>query len=461
MSMSRPQTLQSLSMGLVLCDFSYYTIAPKMNKHSTRVDTFFPQLFLFCADHDLFDQKEKDCSHFELDISHMAIRQHHIGVSASLQRCAWTFLHCLTLAPGSEQSGFGCKRFGSPSSGHQSGEKKQKHDQKHNFNNSDKDKRGNKGNGQGPGKKKRGFGTERPHVKKFACLFHKYDPGKYESCARYNFTKWDHVLQHLKRIHLLEGEHCPTCRAIFSGEDAETDKNHHIRDDTCQEKTAIETGLLIEDEYNGLTGLGQGSHEEKWLRAWGKLFDGFQPPDTPYLDTLELLLEARCNALQGELPRLLQSFCGTSVEDDRISYMTNAILRLIRNPTSLSQQEKSSNDPSSSSSRLLPSQDDTNVIQILESSHPIQNTIEPVGPAADDDNEGLLHLCDPPAESVHTAFNEPGMGELDQQIPAVSLLEQSPSMETTFYDLDEYADMFINFPGETELLEELEGGGMS
>ncbi|KAF9768228.1 hypothetical protein IL306_014495 [Fusarium sp. DS 682] len=447
-----------------------------MNKLPIRLNSICARLLLFEADHNSFHQREKDRSHFTTALDESTTIQHNdsgasgtskvnLTISGSLEHCIWPFLHRLTLSPGSEQSGFGCKRLGSPGAGKQSGEKKQKPGQGNHGNNPGKDKKGIKGNGQGPGRKKRGFGPEKPNGRRLACLFYKYDPGEYECCAGYNLTKWDHVLQHLKRIHLLEEEHCSECRTEFYGEDAETNKDQHIREATCQKRTAIETGLLIEAEYNDLTGLGQGSHEEKWFRAWDKLFRGYQPPDTPFLETPESLLEARCNMLQVELPGLLQSFVrDTSSDSDRISNMTNAILRLIRNPTSESRslgQEENLNEPSPLSSRLLLSGDDINARQDLEPSQPIQHTSEPLWPIVDDMNQDLPDFFDPTTVLIYPTLNQTGLDELNQQSLGIPLLGQSGRMGTAFYNVDQDPDSYINFSGEAELFKNPNGNGTS
>ncbi|KAH6969248.1 hypothetical protein DER45DRAFT_548868 [Fusarium avenaceum] len=141
-------------------------------------------------------------------------------------------------------------------------------------------------------------------AKLLACLFQKFDPIRYDECSRYRLSSWDRVLQHLKRRHLLRGEYCPTCRKEFQGRDAEDNKNEHIRGG-CLPTTAVETGRLLQEEYDNLTGVGPGDQVTKWFKGWAILFRGYPEPPSPFAQTL---LEANCDVTRGRLPEIVQSF---------------------------------------------------------------------------------------------------------------------------------------------------------
>ncbi|KAF4944689.1 hypothetical protein FGADI_12511 [Fusarium gaditjirri] len=353
------QTHQRFSVGLMLQDSNCYSIAPKQRKLQAKLEIFLQHLCVlslyadFCKTlngnrnnaHEAVSKVHKEG--FPLPARgqiNAAIRHYYNGVNGasnkavlfprSVVHCQWPFFHCLTLEPSySQPPGFGYKRGGSPGSANQSGGKKQRSGQQ---NNSGNNGNGDKGNGQGPSKKKQGFGPQQPSGKKLACLFYKLDSGKYDCCVGYNFTKWDHVFQHLKRKHLIKGEHCPICREQFEGEFAEIDKNAHGSEDTCQEITAMESGKLLDEEYHDLSGQ-HGSHEEKWYKAWRKLFGERPAPYSPFIESPESLLEMRCDALERELPYLLVRFlheASTGRGNESIPVTTEAILSVVRGPTS-------------------------------------------------------------------------------------------------------------------------------
>ncbi|KAJ4251845.1 hypothetical protein NW762_011142 [Fusarium torreyae] len=208
--------------------------------------------------------------------------------------------------PGS--SGVGPKRPRSEGSDKQpTGRKKRQPDES---NGSNGGSRNGNGNGQDPGDiQEVPNAGEKPSAKRFACPFHKLNPSKYGCCEGFNFTGWDRVLQHLKRKHLVKGEHCPDCRTEFNvaGALAEYLKDEHIRA-TCRSTTAIESGKLLQIEYEGLMGLGRGSHEDKWYKGWDKLFPQQPRPRSPLVETL---FEVGCRnvreTLMGRYESLLRS----------------------------------------------------------------------------------------------------------------------------------------------------------
>lgn len=287
----------------------------------------------------------------------------------------WWILHCPTVKSyGSETPSIGGKRAGSPGPGNQSGGRKKRSGQEiNNWNNG----KGNKGNGQGPGKNKRGFGPNQLCTKKLACLFYKLDDQGFHCCIGFNFSRWSDVLQHLKRKHLIEGDHCPKCREEFEGELAEADKDEHIRQDTCVERTVIDTGLLLQDEYDDLNGL-HGTHEEKWYKAWGKLFGDHPAPDSPFSGPRDY------STVKREIAIILQLYRRDILarpEDDTTSNTLDAILRLLPNPiaTSNSLVQDDAQDVVAPSALTQIS-----LVQDVPSGHdptPWLNTIEPYRPS--------------------------------------------------------------------------------
>ncbi|KAG5756795.1 hypothetical protein H9Q70_000681 [Fusarium xylarioides] len=345
------QIHQAYGVGLTLHNSTYYSIAPKQKRLPINLQIIIQQLCVLSLLVDFYksegqnknknkqlatkvqDQGLRLPSTGEISA---ATRHYNNGANGALSvvllfpgnrkhRHQW-FLHCpIVESYGYEAPSIGDKRAGSPGSGNQSGRKKKGSGREINGRNFGKD---NKGNGQNLGKKKRGFGPDQPFTKKLACLFFKLDPRKYQCCAGYKITEWDRVLQHLKRQHLIEGDHCPKCRVEFYGEDAETDKDGHIRQDTCVKETALETGLLLEAEYEALNGL-HGSREEKWYEAWKKLFGEQMAPYSPFFETVECMLEVQQSTMERELPTILQSFGRDALTGPEA---TSAIIMLLRNP---------------------------------------------------------------------------------------------------------------------------------
>jgi hypothetical protein len=205
---------------------------------------------------------------------------------------------------GSKPSESAYKRRNSGNEGKSTGFKKRKGRQKNNTVN-DSGRNGNDEN-QNPGGARKALCSEDQEatVKRFACVFQKFNPVEYDSCASFILSSWDRVLQHLKRKHLLRGEHCPICRKEFKGESPEDIKDEHIRAG-CQPTTAIETGRLIQKEYDDLTGVGPGDQVTKWLKGWAILFRGYPEPFSPFAETL---LEANCNLIRRRIPEIVQLF---------------------------------------------------------------------------------------------------------------------------------------------------------
>lgn len=355
------QIHQDYGVGLVLQHPNYYSIAPKQKKLPIKLQIIVQQLCILSLVADFYKSEgqyksksqqvatkiqDNALSFLSTREISAATRHYSKGVNSTRNvvllfpgsyrhRHLWV-LYCLILESyGSGAPSVGYKRASSPGSGNQSAGKKQRSDQQKNNRN---DRKGNKGNGQGQGKKKRDFGPQHSFIKKLACLFFKLDPREYQSCAGYDLTKWDHVLQHLKRKHIIRRDHCPKCRKEFEGEFAETEWAEHIRQDTCAEKTALDTGLLLQSEYDDLAGL-HGTHEEKWFKAWKKLFGDQQAPCSPFFETVDCMLEAQQSTMRRELPIILQSFRRDALarpEGDTISATIDAILRLLRNPIPVS-----------------------------------------------------------------------------------------------------------------------------
>ncbi|KAF5983234.1 hypothetical protein FCOIX_3321 [Fusarium coicis] len=366
-TITRLQTHQDDDVGLMLQDPSYYSIAPKQRKLSIKLQLLIQHLCILSLLVDFY--KSKGPSNNKNQQVATKVQDEDLALPSTSKISAntrhsnngangapdvvllflgnhrhrhWWVLYCpATESYGSKAPSIGDKRAGSPGSGNQSGRKKKGSGRENNDRGNGK---GGKENGQSPGKKKRGFGPDQPFTKKLACLFFKLDPRKYQCCAGYKITEWDRLLQHLKRQHLIEGDHCPKCREEFEGEFAEAARNEHIRQDTCVEKTALETGLLLEQEYEDLNGL-PGNHEEKWFKAWDKLFGEHPPPHSPFFETVQCMLEVQHSTMERELPTILQSFRRDALarpESDSTSTTINAILRLLNPippPNSLVQEE--------------------------------------------------------------------------------------------------------------------------
>ncbi|KAF5671977.1 hypothetical protein FCIRC_8550 [Fusarium circinatum] len=455
------QIHQEYGVGLTLQNSSYYSIAPKQKKLPIKLQLLIQHLCILSLVVDFYKSEgpskhktqqvatkvqDKDLPLPSAGEISAATRHYNDGANGASdvvllfpgnrRHRQWCILYCPTAESyGSEAPSVGDKRASSPGSGNQSGEKKQRPDKQKNGRN---DGKGNKGNGQGPGKRKRGFGPHQPFTKKLACLFFKLDPRKYQCCAGYKITEWDRLLQHLKRQHLLEGDYCPKCREEFDGEFSAAGKNEHIRQDTCVGKTALETGLLLEEEYEDLNGL-PGTHEEKWFKAWEKLFGEHPAPHSPFFETVDCMLEVQYSTMERELPTILQSFSRNALgrpEGDATDVTIVAILRLLRTPMPTSnslihEEDRAVSAPSPPAQipwfqDMPPDQDpepwpDTGIIY----DQPGIPTME-VGPSVAQDTSGELPW--------HQAFEEPLMS----------------------FDEDEIFHQLMNCPDDGQYLEELD-----
>ncbi|RBA18521.1 hypothetical protein FPRO05_10814 [Fusarium proliferatum] len=308
---------------------------------------------------------------------------------------------------------------------------------------------GSRGHLKGPGKKKRGFGPRQPFIKKLCCLFFKLDPRKYQCCAGYDLTNWDRVLQHLKRMHIIRRDHCPKCRKEFGGEFAEAEKNEHVRQDICAEKTALGTGLLLQDEYDDLNGL-PGTHEEKWFKAWEKLFGEHPVPHSPFFETVDCILGVQHSTLERELPTILQSFRRDTLarpEGDTTSATMDAILRLLRNPIPTSNSlihEEAQAVLAPSAPTQTPWLPD---IPPSHDSEPWPDTVEPLRPSTGD-------VYDQP--SIQTMEARPfGSQDMSNEV-----LWRQPLVELdVFADADEIFRQWMNSPDDGHYFEDLENSG--
>ncbi|KAF5005051.1 hypothetical protein FDECE_8467 [Fusarium decemcellulare] len=128
---------------------------------------------------------------------------------------------------------------------------------------------------------------KRPSDTRLACLFHKANPRRYQECEHFILSNWDRVLQHTKRLHLMVGVHCPKCRLIFEGKDADRLRNEHLRSESCADGGIEGAGWLREVEYDSLKRFGSKLDDKgKWYRAWKALFPRLQPPEDPHFKSL-------------------------------------------------------------------------------------------------------------------------------------------------------------------------------
>ncbi|KLP08803.1 uncharacterized protein FFB20_11039 [Fusarium fujikuroi] len=466
------QTHRDYGVGLVLQHSSYYSIAPKQRKLRIKLQLLIEHLCVLSLVADFYESEGLSKGKSQQIATKVSDKDSPLPsageISAATRHCNngangapsvvvlfsdnrrhshWWILYCPTLESyGSEAPNIGDKRAGSPGSSNQFGEKKQRSGQQNNGRN---DSKGNKGDGQGPGKKKRGFGPHQPFIKKLACLFFKLDPRKYQCCAGYDLTKWDHVLQHLKRMHIIRRDHCPKCRKEFGGEFAEAEKNEHIRQDSCAEKAALGTGLLLQCEYDDLAGL-HGTHEEKWFKAWEKLFGEHPVPHSPFFETVDCILEVQHSTLERELPTILQSFRRDTLarpEVDTTSATTDDILRLLRNPIPTSNSlihEEAQAVSVPSAPTQIPWFPDIPPSYDLE---PWPDTMEPFRPSTGD-------LYDQP--TITTMEATPfGSRDMSNEVLSSQPLEEP----AVFVDVDDIFRRWMNHPDDGHFFEELEDNG--
>ncbi|KAF4496850.1 hypothetical protein FAGAP_7005 [Fusarium agapanthi] len=460
------QIHQEYGVGLTLHDSSYYSIAPKQKKLPIKLQIIIQQLIIISLLVDFHKSEGPSKNKNQQLATNVQVkalplpstgeisavtRYHDPGANSApsvvllfpgkRRHCRWWILYCPTQESyRSEAPSIGDKRARSPGSGNQSGRKKKGSGRENNGQSSGK---GSKGNGQSPGKKKRGFGPHQPFTKQLACLFFKLDPRKYQCCAGYKITEWDRLLQHLKRQHLIEGEHCPKCREEFCGEDAETEKDEHIRQDTCVAETALETGLLLEAEYEALNGL-HGTHEEKWYKAWKKLFGEQAAPHSPFFETVDCMLEVQYSTMERELPTILQSFRRDALarpEGNTASATIGAILRLLRNPIPASSNPLTQEEPPSMPAQMMLMGD----MPPVQDPETFSDAMEPFRPSAGD----------VPDQPYIPALEASPFGYMLHGIIWPQPLEEPP----VSFDEDEVFRQLTNYPDDGDYLGELDSSG--
>ncbi|UPL02558.1 hypothetical protein LCI18_013492 [Fusarium solani-melongenae] len=132
----------------------------------------------------------------------------------------------------------------------------------------------------------------------FCCVFHKLDPVRWPICGQRRLTSFAYLLQHLRRQHLMKFKghfYCPKCRTVWPPEEEDSEDlwAAHKRDDTCEEVTAADTGMLLPDEYEAIKGSkSAGSDLHRWYETWKMLFRDYDAPDTPYSEDLAQGTEA-------------------------------------------------------------------------------------------------------------------------------------------------------------------------
>lgn len=182
--------------------------------------------------------------------------------------------------------------------------------------------------------------------KRYACPFHKLAPALHQACKSLYLTSWDRVLQHIVRSHVLKEYYCAKCRTQFTGTKepkdtkgkkrpkrsngtegitAEKERIEHIRSG-CQLVSMMEAGYIFsriddpllfphETDYDNLKRL-RGSDEEKWFKAWDKLFPELQRPESP-------LFESDMDILRRNALRAL-----AMIQEPLRSWLYNAIFEL-------------------------------------------------------------------------------------------------------------------------------------
>ncbi|KXH30976.1 hypothetical protein CSAL01_08012 [Colletotrichum salicis] len=145
-----------------------------------------------------------------------------------------------------------------------------------------------------------------------ACPFYKLDPITHYLCvAKYKFTAFNRLKQHMKRNHSLKEFYCPLCWEIFL---TAAKRDHHIRQERCQSRPFPEFMLFTDDEIHQLehTVPGKSSDQEKYFWLWDTFFKAHPRPKSPYVvegifEPFGLLVEvAKRNAATGEFSNWLQ-----------------------------------------------------------------------------------------------------------------------------------------------------------
>lgn len=122
---------------------------------------------------------------------------------------------------------------------------------------------------------------------RWACPFLRMNPRMHRSCNEFKMTKISHVVQHLKRKHLKQGERiCPMCGLELA---TLPQFNEHVQTRTCSNQaldymtSSQETQIkqVSESRRRGF------SDERKWYACWEILFPNTpspEPPRGPFLE---------------------------------------------------------------------------------------------------------------------------------------------------------------------------------
>lgn len=153
----------------------------------------------------------------------------------------------------------------------------------------------------------------------------------------------------------MDGTFCARCRQVWGhSRNMEELRDEHIIQNACQERTAIETGGLLPDEYGVLKYSRGHNDSDKWFRGFRHLFPSIECPPTPFLEPIEVIIRqntesalsiSRLNDLQATMELLPPG-------QDRTSWLRTQILALVHPGRIKDMEQTSSNDASVASGAL-------------------------------------------------------------------------------------------------------------
>lgn len=136
------------------------------------------------------------------------------------------------------------------------------------------------------------------------------------------------MLQHLKRTHLAEEDHCPKCRRSFS---SETLKNEHICLGNCQLVSITRSGVLLEEDYGNLKYIRKNSDKDKWKEAWRRLFPDLPTPSPFYESDAEIITRTGRSACIEALRKAAQGHGDLeALADELLGDLTDALVPAAR-----------------------------------------------------------------------------------------------------------------------------------
>ncbi|KXH31876.1 hypothetical protein CSIM01_02428 [Colletotrichum simmondsii] len=172
-------------------------------------------------------------------------------------------------------------------------------------------------------------GCRHTHTQVMACPFYKLDPIRYYECiAKFRFTAFNHLKQHMWRKHSLTDIYCPVCYEPFKTAKLRDKHVRHESQGPCQRRSSPERFKDIEIEKLKNEVPGKLNDEQKYFWVWDQFFSAHPRPKSPYIDDgiwepFGLLVRiAKRNITSEEFSNWALGHSNTSFEDVLLHLLT-------------------------------------------------------------------------------------------------------------------------------------------